>query len=953
MPIQQSPQERVFDRLAALGSESSRIKFAARLHLLSPSTVERLDEAVSVLARVDLKKARELAEAAVTIANKLGDLESQGYALRAKANALAFVGDNRNASQLHARAVACFEEAGKITEVGRTLSSSIQPLILLGEYDLAHAAADKAREIFSAARDPVRLARLGINVGNIFHRQDRFREALDCYEQAYALLLPDKDAEGIIAALHNIAMCLTMLNEYEKALDAYQQVRKFCVEQAKPLAVAQAEYNIAYLYYLRGRYGRAIEMLHSAHEAAEKAGDGHRAALCLLDLSEIYLELNFNQEAEELAQQAFTSFERLGMGYEAAKALCQSATALSQRGKIFRALVTFAQARMIFVKEKNQVWVALIDLYQALAYYHDGRIEESRLSCLAAMNFFRDSQLPGKAILCRLLLARLSLKQGEIAAARQECQAALAELTGRETPVLVYQTHLVMGQIEEAVSNFAGAEERYRAAKEVLEALRGELYGDELKISFLENKLEVYESLVDLCLVRGATPEATKEAWGCMELAKSRGLLDLIVSGVNSSASDKNRETDARIRLATHREQLNWYYHRIEVEQLAQAPGASERVAELRRLAAITEKELLRLFRELPAEESDVAGAELTTPVSLEQIRETLGPGATLVEYFRARDRILAALITDNGVDIVAVTTIPRIQEPLRMLQFQLAKYRLGPDYVRRFQSALLDATQAHLRELYVELLGPIRDKLKGRHLVVVPHESLHCVPFHALIDADRYLGDSFTISYAPSASIYAQCCRRRVNNEGHSLILGVPNSQAPCIDEELRALAELLPQRKLFVGPEASERVLRVEGPHSRLIHIATHGFFRQDSPMFSGIRLGDTFLTLYDLYRLVLPADQITLSGCSTGLNFIAAGDEVVGLTRGLLFAGARSLLLSLWDVNDGSTAAFMTAFYARVFNHVDRAAALQGAMQEVRERYPHPYYWAPFILVGGVCS
>ncbi len=117
----------------------------------------------------------------------------------------------------------------------------------------------------------------------------------------------------------------------------------------------------------------------------------------------------------------------------------------------------------------------------------------------------------------------------------------------------------------------------------------------------------------------------------------------------------------------------------------------------------------------------------------------------------------------------------------------------------------------------------------------------------------------------------------------------------------------------------------------------------------MFSGIRMGDSFLTLYDLYHLKLPAELITLSGCSTGLNVIAAGDELIGLVRGLLSAGARSLLLTLWDVNDSSTAEFMKAFYSRLFARPDRALALQEAMVEVRQRYPHPYYWAPFILVG----
>jgi CHAT domain-containing protein len=121
----------------------------------------------------------------------------------------------------------------------------------------------------------------------------------------------------------------------------------------------------------------------------------------------------------------------------------------------------------------------------------------------------------------------------------------------------------------------------------------------------------------------------------------------------------------------------------------------------------------------------------------------------------------------------------------------------------------------------------------------------------------------------------------------------------------------------------------------------------------MFSGIRLGDSYMNLYDLYNLRLPAELVTLSGCATGLNVIAPGDELLGLVRVLLYAGAQSLLLSLWDVHDESTAEFMKLFYRSLTDHGDKAVALQAAMKELREHYPHPYYWAPFVIIGKALS
>jgi CHAT domain-containing protein len=117
----------------------------------------------------------------------------------------------------------------------------------------------------------------------------------------------------------------------------------------------------------------------------------------------------------------------------------------------------------------------------------------------------------------------------------------------------------------------------------------------------------------------------------------------------------------------------------------------------------------------------------------------------------------------------------------------------------------------------------------------------------------------------------------------------------------------------------------------------------------MFSGIALGDGYLHLYELYQMRLNAELLAFSGCATGLNVISAGDELLGLVRGALYAGARSLLLTLWDVNDASTHKFMTAFYRRFQTGENKATAAAEAAKEIREEHPHPYCWAPFTIVG----
>ncbi|MGH9710440.1 MAG: CHAT domain-containing protein, partial [Candidatus Acidiferrales bacterium] len=397
--------------------------------------------------------------------------------------------------------------------------------------------------------------------------------------------------------------------------------------------------------------------------------------------------------------------------------------------------------------------------------------------------------------------------------------------------------------------------------------------------------------------------------------------------------------------------ELNWYYRRLEQEQLRGEDPSPGRIEKLQKQALAHENELLRALRELPMPQTMQSLGRDPALASLESIRAALPADATLVEYFSIKDQFIAAVLTREKLEIVPLTPVSRVVNLLRMLHFQISKFRLGAGYTQEFAKPLFDAAQAHLKELYEEVIAPLRGHLRVRHLVIVPHGVLHYAPFHALFDGVRYMIDSFTVSYAPSAGIFAFCQQKSPRASGSPLILGVPDAQAPLILDEVQSVAEILPNAELILGAEANAEALRTKGLYSQIIHIATHGTFRQDNPMFSGIRLGDAYLNLYDLYQLKLEADLVTLSGCATGLNVVSAGDELLGLIRGLLYAGAQSLLLTLWNVHDRSTADFMTSFYRRYQQSGDKAVALQGAMQELRQRYPHPYYWAPFALTGKI--
>jgi tetratricopeptide (TPR) repeat protein len=956
MPPDALPVERVeledsaawIARLGDLAQEDARREFFSSVpqahHL---ATAEQLHTEVLRLAYVDLKRAERLAEATEWLADVLHNPAARAFSLRSRGHVFFAQGQHSKALESYEAAIRLQETLGLELDIGRTLTSGLQALIYLGRYDQAFQWAERARGIFERHGDQLRLARLASNMGNILYRQDRHADALAYYEKAREPLGRLGEPRDLAAVLSNMAVCCTSLGRFADAVGHYEAARDHCVRHGLPLLVAAADYNIAYLHYLRGDYIRAMQLYRVSRAHAEQASDFYHAALCDLDESEMCLELNLTDEGAQLAKQAAVRFEQFGMNYERAKAVVNQAMAASHASDLGRALQLLRQARRLFEHEQNQVWPAIIDLYQAILRYQQGRYPEAQRLSRRAARFLSSSLMLGKAALCELLQAQLLWKEGHADQARLACRSILLNLDPDVAPSLRFHVNFVLGQVEEQLENWDGAWNAYQAARQEIENLRSRLWGDELKISILKDKLAVYEALVWLLLWRKPSEEsAIQEAFLLVCQAKSRSLADQIAFPLLAPPRNSG---GVEARIQELRRDLNWYYRQMEVAALLARSGLPEQMEGLRQQAREHENLLVRTLGELRATAPGPAVEDIPAPLSLDTIRGSIPVDAVLLEYYEIRGVLYVCLVSRERLRILPLVPAAQVRELLRLLQFQLSKFRLGPQYQQAFREPMLSASLSHLEKLYGELIGPIRPYLNARHLIIAPHSFLHNLPFHALRVGDRFLLDEFSISYAPSASVYSLCCTRESNFRNESLVMGIPDAVAPYIESEARFAASTLPNARLRLGPDASGAALREYGPSSRFIHIATHGLFRRDNPMFSSIRLGDSDLSLFDLYQLPLSAELVTLSGCSTGLNVVVGGDELVGLMRGLLFAGAQGILVSLWDVHDRSTAQFMTAFYRNLQHEENKAEALRTAMLELREQYAHPYYWAPFILVG----
>jgi tetratricopeptide (TPR) repeat protein len=937
----------IIARLVITEDATERARLLGPRALWTPAFVDQLADEATRRIRIDLESAERAATAAEIVAAALNDDGARSRSLRAMGHVHALRRRHRQALDCYAHARTLCLRTGRLLDAAITMSGALQTLIYTGDYPRAHAWAAEARRIFRSRGDRLRDARLDSNVGNVFFRQDRVDDALAHYERARDAFDRLGATEDAAIALRNLAVCYISLGDYPRALGAYRRARRYCAQHGMTLMVVKADYNIAYLAFLRGEYTRAIEAYDAVRTRARAAGDGYHEALCDLDQAELYLEINVYDDAARLAQCARDRFEALGMPYERGKALAFLALATSHVGDVKAALPLFRQARALFVAERNRMWPPLIDIYRAIVLHRAGRGADARVLAARALHVFGQSPLANRAALAELLLARLQLEAGELPEAKRSATSALARLGRTEAPALQCQAHLVLGQVHEAAGDREGAAVAYQRARLDLEAMRSRLHGDDLKIAFLKDKLGVYESLVVTCLARD-TARARRAAFGYIEEAKSRSLADLIAFRADTLPGRAAGQARSLRALRESRARLTWLTRRLH-DADHESPQSSRATERVRTDVQREQRRLDKLVEGVRRHDPELAALHEAGTVGVDQIRTVLPDRATLVEYYDVRGRFHASVLTRHQLRIVPLARVEDVRSSMRLLQLQLGKWQLDAEYLRTFGPVLEAATRAHLQALYEALVAPVRQYLRGRHVIVVPHDVLHGLPFHALYDGHRFLVDDFAISYAPSATVYYLCATRPHVARDRALVLGVPDERAPRIGDEVREVARCLPQASLYIGRRASRRCLQTEGPGCRIVHIATHGSFRRDNPMFSSIRLGDGDLHVFDLYGLRLPVDLVTLSGCGTGINAVVGADEILGLTRGLLYAGARAALVSLWDVQDTGTARLMTAFYRELRTTHDGAVALQNTMVALKRECPHPYYWAPFLLVG----
>jgi CHAT domain-containing protein len=555
------------------------------------------------------------------------------------------------------------------------------------------------------------------------------------------------------------------------------------------------------------------------------------------------------------------------------------------------------------------------------------------------------------------------------------------------------------GEVHEGLGQLTAALDHYDRAIQVLESQRSRLSGDELKTALAgavsSQYLYFYAARTALKLQTQAeqsgdavqADDYAARAFAYAEQGRARALLDLLAGTANASGADplfyELRRLNAQLSL----------WRNLLAQEYDRPAADTEQIVELRRRIDTDTQGLQEVETRLTAG-SDFLQSRPFTPA---EIGGRLPPDGVLLEYAFLDDNLLIWAITRQGL----------VQTHRAELDTQVLKQQIQTLHRACEGGAPLTGLAEPLADA---LLEPVAGLLRThRRVVVVPFGMAHRLPFHVLPWQGQPLVVTHSLSYLPSASALQFLQRVETDRQQPLRLLAVGNpsrmayqpslggapiplNPLPGAETEAMAVGALFaPDSEVLLADEASEAAVRERLASYSLLHFATHGYLSEDTPLLSAILLADgEALSVYELSGLRLHAALVVLSACNTAQGQTTRGDDVLGLSRGLLTAGAQAAVVSLWPVHDISTSLLMSEFYRRLQHGATPAAALQEAQNYLRgleqttiqtalaqlqesllrsgpagarfgasagpapERdYSHPYHWAPFVVIGGLTA
>lgn len=867
----------------------------------------------------------------------------------------------------------------------------------LEHYRAALAAAEEAP-------DPRLQALILTDLGVALRRMGRAAEAADAYRQSLALALAHEDPEAECLAANGLGVVEQALGREAEAEGLYSQAATACDRADRHGEAIRARCMLSDARISRADFAGSRLALEEALSLAGTLGDPGSQGLVAFYRGRLALR-SFDLESASVeyreAQKAFSKVPALTSRRDLPfqQTLLDLAWVEYLDGEPAVAMEALRQAEVMLAQGEDPRLAATLHLMLGVVTRDVGETKSSMDHLEKAFQLASRASLPTFQIQSEVEIGETLRSQNQLDLAEQHLRNAL-RLTEREKelgllPAVQARLSLVerdRGKLEQARATLEGALSGF-------ESYRGKLQDPESRISYVAARQRFYQEHVDL-LVRLSETVGRRgleaEAFHASERSRARGLLEFLAE----SAAEVRSDLPAELAAEEHRLEAQLSGVGREILALMRQPRQQrEQLQALEDQLAATEARRKELERRVRASDPRYAALKYPQPLGLAAVQSLLRrrPGTVLLEYS----------LGENRANLFVVAADELITLPLS----SSAEIRASLDRFRNSQLAddegVNETTALASYEVFEAVLAPAMphlERLRPQHLIVVPDGDLFYLPFETLLTErpaiampPRYLLERWPISYVPSATVLGRLeqqpgPRTAPSSRLEWVAFGAPDyreartspalieTTAPARGRAERGRRLLIPKlvgaerevetvRALFARPEETTVVyLGAEAnegnvkslevlSRARRVHFAVHAFTDDRDPAYYGLILAlnqpgeDGVLRVPEIFRLRLNAELVVLSACSSGLGERVRGEGLVGLTQAFFYAGARTLLVSLWQVDDQVTADLMRLFYADLLAGSDPATALRKAKLDMLSARPRlaPRLWAPFIVIG----
>ncbi|MBN1571784.1 MAG: CHAT domain-containing protein [Deltaproteobacteria bacterium] len=847
-------------------------------------------------------------EEALVIARELGDKSGEARLLRDIGAAYSALSDHESALVYYEKGLELYEKLVDKRGAGDTLIDLGNVYKRLGRKDDALSAFRRALEIFDESEDYRVVVMINIYTGVLLEESVKHKESIESFEKGLEISRKAHNRRDEALCLKLIGKVYDIMAQYEKALSCFSEALAISEELSDKAYQAEISRDIAGTYTSLSDYKNALPYYERSLKLYRELNNKSGEAYCLVGIASLKNNVETPLEAREIYTQALEIFRETGDPVGEGFALAGIGFSYYLTGNKVKMAYYYSKVLRITKKHAPTLEVAKDPLILGMLYA--GKEDYKK-----AIKYLKPA-----------------LKKG--------AEIDNINYLGFSAAYLGY-SYMHLKDYEKAV-------DYYKIAIDAVEKVRGEIGGEAHRTTYAKGKIDAYEYMIWTLIQL----KRYDDAFDYMERSRSRSFLDMLGTKNVVVGGESDRE------LIKREENLRETLARLYDEDGDGSPDenvpegeSGEILTDKIKTRKITEvkKEYNELIDEMKVSNPELASLVSVNPMTLKEVQALIPEGTRILEFYTTTEYDLFVFSVTRSDFTVTTVKITRDEALEKVKEFKSSLNSLD-----------LEDFKIKSKKMYDLILSDVLKDADEEKLIVIPHGPLHYLPFSALYDGKDYLIDRYTLIVDPSASVLRFIVDKRKKPEGKVLALGNPKTKydpLPFAEREVGEINEVMADVDAYIRNGATETLGKKRFSDYRIIHLACHGKFKGESPLSSalyltGDRENDGLLMVNELFGLNLKnASLVVLSACETGLSQIMRGDELIGLSRGFIYAGTPSLVVTLWEVADNSTALFMIELYENLKTGMDKPTALRKAQLSLKsaEKFSHPFYWAPFVIMG----